>query len=141
MNPQTDAALDYLKQHGHAVRQAFVTNAAGEIRVWIDNLVLNFAQIRGFAALVRMKESVQGINSWALGEMAVACSKLADSGQLDVKTASEARALQHQWAVLVQSATPSAGSAAEADSIDKQAKTLADRAVGFLSTQLHLLCS
>jgi hypothetical protein len=49
--------------------------------------------------------------------------------------------IKHQWAVLVQSATPNAGSAAEAAAIDKQAKVLADRATSFLSTQLHLLCN
>jgi hypothetical protein len=140
MTSETQAALDYLKQRGHVVRQSIVTHE-GEMRVWIDNLLLNYPHIRGFAALERMKASVQGVNSWALTEMAVACSKLADSGKLDLQTASEARALKHQWGVLVQAATPRAGSAAEAASIDRQAKALADRAVGFLSTQLHLLCN
>jgi hypothetical protein len=140
MNPQTKAALDYLKQRGHIVRQAIVTHE-GEMRVWIDDLLLNFTHILGLAALERMKASVQGVNSWALAEIAVACSKVADSGAVDLQTASEARALKHQWTVLVQSATPRAARAAEAVSIDKQAKALADHAVGFLSTQLHLLCS
>ena len=133
MTPEAQAALDYLKQNGQAIHEAIVTHE-GDMRVWIDDLLLSYPHIRGLAALERMKASVQCVNSWTLTEMVVACSKLADSGKLDLQTANEARAVKHQWTVLVQSATPRAASAAEAASIDRQAKALADRAVGLLST-------
>ena len=138
MSQEISTAVEYLKARGHQVGNAFVP-VDGRIHIWIDGIACAYEHIRALTALERMKEASQTIDSPALAELAVACRRVAGSGQVDEKTASAANALEHQWKVLVQSATPPPMSAEEAKSINEQGQALAGRIVDFLTTQLPLI--
>jgi hypothetical protein len=137
MNQETKEAFNYLKDRGYGFRGAFIYE--GEPRLWIEHLLLPYHQVRNLAALERMKDHVHGPDSPALIQMASACSKLAETGKLNSEFLELAEKIKKDWATLVQRATPNAGRKAEADVLEVQAKELATRAVGFLSTQLHIL--
>ncbi len=139
MSEDTTAALNYLKAQGHDIGQGFMPPNTTKLHIWIDDRACSYEQIRIWAALERKKESVSGINSTALQDLALACLHVADSGTVDSAAVEQARALDHEWKILVQSATRPPSNPREARVINSQARALADRILKFLITQLaHL---
>jgi hypothetical protein len=138
MSQEITAAVEYLKERGHRIGDAFVP-VDGKIHIWIDDKACAYEHVRALAALERMKEASQTIGSLALKRLAVICRRVAETGQVDEQVVSEANALVHQWGILVQSATPQPTSLQEAKSIDAQGQALAGRMVDFLATQLPLI--
>lgn len=97
--------------------------------------------VRDLAALERMREASQTIDSIALKRLALICLRVAESAEADLPLIRKAIALADQWKALVKSATPPPRSQRKARSINKQAQALAGRMVGFLTTQLPLRSS
>jgi hypothetical protein len=139
MSEEVTAAIEYLKQRGCVVGQAFMPVSEGRMHIWIDDIACSYEHILTLAALERHKEAARAIDSPALTELAIACRRIAESGAVDEKVVSATNALGHQWKVLVQGATPPPSSLEEMRSINSQAQALAGRMVDFLKTQLPLL--
>lgn len=81
-----------------------------------------------------LARSVQGVNSPASVELAVACEQLAETESGRPEVADAARALHNEWALLVARATPAPIHAQQADAIDAQARGLAVRMCEFLKS-------
>jgi hypothetical protein len=137
MSQETTAEVEYLRKRGHHIGDAFVP-VDGKIHIWIDDIACSYEHIRALAALERMKEASQTIDSPSLRRLAVICRRVAESGQVKEDVICESNALVHQWGILVQSATPPTG-LQEAKSINAQGQVLASRMVDFLATQLPLI--
>ena len=138
MSEETTAAVEYLRQRGHRIGEAFVP-VDGKIHIWIDDIACTYEHIRAFAALERMKEASQTIDSPALKRLAVICRRVAESGQVGEQVISESNVLVHEWGTLVRTATPPPTSAQVAQSINEEGRVLAGRMVDFLATQLPLI--
>ncbi len=139
MPQEITAAVEYLKERGHRIGEAFVPITSGKIHIWIDDIACTYEHIRALAALERMKGASQTIDSPSLTQLAVICRRVAESGRIDEKIISESNALVHQWGILVQSATPPPTNLQEGKSIDAQGQALAIRMADFLTTQLPLI--
>ena len=138
MSQETTAAVEYLKERGHRIGETFVP-VGGKIHIWIDDRACTYEHARALAALERMKEASQTIESPALKRLAVICRRVAESGQVGEQVISASNVPVHEWVTLVRTATQPPTSLQEAKSIDAQGRALAGRMVDFLANQLPLI--
>jgi hypothetical protein len=127
--------LDFLKARGYEIGDSFLS-PEGKIQTWIANRACAFEHVELLVALENMKSRATSFDGRALTELARLCGKAADSNEAISDVATKSRALETEWALLVQRGTPPPPSLKDRQTLDAEGVALAERMVTFLAREL-----